>query len=49
MIGDVEHLETDCGVVTEHTQPLCHLRVERDEGRKPAGGISAADKVPIRV
>src|SRR5262245_9311005 len=48
-IGDVEHLQADCGVVTEHAKLLGHLRVERDESRIAARLISRSDEVPISV
>src|SRR5258707_3840908 len=49
MVRDVEHLQTDRGVVTKYPESLAHLQVERHEPRIAAGLVPRADEIPVFV
>src|SRR6266850_7618339 len=49
MVRDVEHLQTDCGVVMKYPEPLAHLHIQRRERWKAAGPVSRADEIPVFV
>ena len=49
MVRDVEDLEANRRVVSEHAKPLGDLRVERHEGRESPDAVSRPDKVTVAV
>src|ERR1700685_2644056 len=49
MVGDVEYLQADRGVVTKQTEPLAHLHVERHEQGIATGLVPCTHEIPVFV